>query len=110
MLPRRSLKAGALAAALLVTAALPLRSAEDKAEGAKKKPATVAHIRLAGGLEEGPAALDPIFGGDESFKAKLDRFQKAQDDKNVAALYVEVDGLHVGWAKVQELRAAIAAF
>src|SRR5262249_13242816 len=42
--------------------------------------------------------------------AKLDRFHKARDDKNVQALYVEVDGLHVGWAKVQELRAAIAAF
>ena len=52
----------ALVALLLV---LPARAedkpVEQKAEE-KKAPATLAHIRLSGSLDEGPVSDDPIFG------------------------------------------------
>jgi protease-4 len=74
------------------------------------KSATVAHIKLSGSPGEGPVA-DPLFGGGtETFKAKLDRIKKARDDKEVRALYLQIDGLGVGWGKVDELRRAIHNF
>jgi protease IV len=94
-----------LAALVLAAAARPIRAAEEK------PPPTVAHIRLAGGLEEGAKSDDPLFGSiTEHFKTKLDRIRKAKDDKEVKALYLELDGLGVGWGKVDELTRAIADF
>jgi protease-4 len=90
----------------LGSAALPLSSAEKTAG----KETKVAHIRLAGGLDEAPVSDDPIFGGGENFKAKIDRIKKAQADKNIEALFIHVDTLSIGWAKVDELRAALEAF
>jgi protease IV len=92
---------------VLGTAAVPPTAAEDKA-GPEKK---VAHIRLAGGLDEAPVVDDPLFGGhSENFKSKIDRIKKAQNDKSVQALLIHIDGLEIGWAKVDELRAALAEF
>ncbi len=94
---------------LLVVGAmtLPLSLAEEKPAAEK----TVAHIRLAGDLDEAPVAADPLFGGGgENFKAKLDRIHKARDDKSVHALIVHLDGLQIGWAKMEELRAALDQF
>ena len=110
MMRRRFLKALILALTALVAASLPLRSADEKATAAKKSVATVAHVRLAGDLEEGPIPLEPLFGGGVNFKSRLDRIKKAQADKNVQALYLEIEDLNIGWAKVEELRAAIADF
>jgi protease IV len=106
----RSLKIGAVALALFVAAGLPLWSAEEKTVSPKTSVASVAHIRLAGDFEEGPAALDPLFGSSENFKSRLDRIKKAGQDKNIQALYLELDGLNVGWAKIEDLGAAIASF
>jgi protease-4 len=110
MLLRRSVRALTLALASFVAASLPLWSAEKNGDASPMAKASVAHIRLAGALEEGPAALDPLFGSSENFKSRLDRITKAAGDKNIQALYLEVDGLRVGWAKVQELRGAIESF
>ena len=94
-----------LAALVLAAAALPARAAEEK------PIPTVAHIRLAGGLEEGAKSADPLFGSlTEHFKVKLDRIKKAKNDKDVKALYLELDGLSVGWAKVEELTHALRDF
>ena len=95
--------------ALLALAALPfttlrLRAADDAA------PA-VAHIKLSGDLDEAPVATDPLFGGGgENFKSKLDRIHKAAKDDAVKALYLEIDGLGIGWGKLDELERAIAEF
>jgi len=92
---------------VLGTAAVPPTSAEEKT-GPEKK---VAHIRLAGDLDEAPVADDPLFGGhSENFKSKIDRIKKAQNDKSVQALLIHIDGMEIGWAKVDELRAALAEF
>ena len=91
---------------VLGTAAVPPSSADDK--GPEKK---VAHIRLAGDLDEAPVVDDPLFGGhSENFKSKIDRIKKAQNDKSVQALLIHIDSVNIGWAKVDELRAALAEF
>ncbi len=85
--------------------AVAVRAAEDE-------PApTIAHIKLSGGLEEGTPAADPFFGSTtENFKAKIDRIKKARKDAAVKGLYLQLDGLHVGWGKIDELSQAIADF
>lgn len=76
-----------------------------------KKTAQVAHIKIGGNLEESPISADPLFSlASENFKSKIDRIRKAKNDKDVAALYLHIDPMSIGWAKVEELRAAIADF
>ena len=73
--------------------------------------ADVAHLRLAGDLDEAPVPEDPFFGrSGENFRAKLDRIRKARDAAPVKALYLQLDGLDVGWGKLDELRRAVADF
>ncbi len=72
--------------------------------------ATVAHLKLSGSLDETPVAVDPILGvAGENFKSKLDRLRKAQHDKSISAIYLHLDGLQIGWGKLDELTRAIAA-
>jgi protease IV len=91
----------------VVILAVPLQPA--RAAGDAK---TVAHIKLSGNPDETAPAEDPLFGSvmGETFMMKLDRIKKAKNDKAVAALYLELDGLDVGWAKLDELSKAIADF
>jgi protease-4 len=93
-----------LAGVAVLAAPLPGRAEDSKA-------VSVAHIRLAGSLDEAPVSLDPLLSGSsENFKSKLDRIRKARKDPNVRALYLEIDGLTVGWGKVDELSRAITDF
>jgi protease IV len=102
MLFRRSLF---LSSFVLLSAAVHLAAEEQRSV------ATLAHIKLSGTLEETPVAPDPLFGGGaENFRSKLDRIRKAKDDSSVQGLYLEIDGLGVGWGKLDELRHAIADF
>jgi protease-4 len=135
MLFRRYVWRGLLAVALASALVLPVPALEegaaksvekapdkaaDKKEGEKKgdekpapkKAATVAHIKLSGSLDEKAPSGDPLLGSalGENFKARIDRIHKARTDKDVQALFLEVDGLTVGWGKLDELSAAIAAF
>lgn len=71
---------------------------------------TVAHLKLSGSPGEGPSASDPLFGSSETFKTKLDRIRKAREDKDVGALWLQIDGLSIGWGKVNELQRALADF
>lgn len=91
-------------------AALILFTAATRAEEPVKS-ATVAHIKLSGAPSESASAGDSLFGGGgETFKIKLDRIKKARDDKDVRAIYFQLDELDVGWGKVDELRRAIRDF
>lgn len=84
--------------------------AQDKSKS-DKPGSQLAHIRLAGSMDEAPVAVDPLFGSSsENFKAKLDRIARASKDANVAGLYVQLDNLQLGWAKLEELRGALEAF
>jgi len=74
-----------------------------------EKTSTVAHIKLSGSMSESAPAAEPLFGGaTENFKAKLDRIKKARNDAAVQAIYFEIEGLGIGWCKVEELCDAIA--
>jgi protease-4 len=81
-----------------------IRAADDKPAAA-----VVAHIRLAGSLEEAPTPADPLFGGAlENFKAKLDRLRKARKDSAVKGIFLQIDEPGMGWGKLDELTKAIA--
>jgi protease-4 len=84
---------------------------EKKTETKKveKRTVSLAHIKLSGSLEEAPPSSDPLFGSlKEHFKSKLDRLEKARKDANVQAIYLQLDGLSIGWGKLDELSRAIA--
>jgi protease-4 len=105
MLVRRYLCLAAAAGALLAAFAVPLRAAEQRST------ATVAHIKLHGDLDEAPVSTEPLFGPPpENFKSKLDRIKKAKGDTNVDCLYLQLDGVAIGWGKLDELRHALADF
>lgn len=97
---RRFLPLAAVAAAFLfATPAL------HAAEAAASK---LAHIKLRGDLDETPVATDSLFGVmAENFKDKLDRIKKASQDKDIAALFLHIDGLEIGWGKLDELCRAV---
>jgi protease-4 len=102
----------AVAAIVILAAAGFVRADDDEAPSKKsnkdKPNAVVAHIRLSGDLDETPTAADPLFGNSsESFKTKLDRLNKAKTDANVKSVLVQLDGLQVGWGKIDELHRAI---
>ncbi len=72
----------------------------------------LAHIKLAGEFDEAPGAIDDPFspGPHENLKAKLQRIHKAQTDKSIGGLYLEIGDLSAGWAQLDELCQAITAF
>src|SRR6266571_4502751 len=84
-------------------------SGNTAVRGADQATATLAHIRLHGELDESPTAEDPLFGAaTENFQSKLDRIRKAEKDKSIDGLFLQLDGLEIGWGKLHELRGAIA--
>jgi protease-4 len=101
------------AAWIILTGAISLipaaTRADDKAD-AKKAPPGVAHIKLSGELDEAPVADSPFGASAENLKSKLDRIRKAANDKNIQALYLELDELSIGFGKLAELQRAIADF
>jgi len=91
--------------ALVALFAVPCQAAEET------PTPIIAHIRLAGALDEAPIPTDLPFGtGHENFKSKLDRIKKAQKDPAVQALYLQIDGAGIGWGKLDEMSKAIADF
>jgi protease IV len=104
MLNIRALMATVLTGMIFLLGTAPSHAAE-------KSSASVAHIKLSGGLDESPVANDPLFGATaENFKTKLERIKKAKDDSSVQGLYLEIDGLGIGYAKVDEICRAISDF
>jgi protease-4 len=105
LLRRDAVLLAGLVAALIV---LPGRADEPKVE---KKTVSLAHIKLSGSMGEAAPSNDPLLGSfSEHFQSKLDRIRKARKDANVQALYLQLDGLDIGWGKLDELSAAIADF
>jgi protease-4 len=101
-----------LALTLALVAPLSARAdaaADDKP--AAKKIVKVAHIKLSGEMVEKPPTVDPLLGSiGETLQDRLDRIKKAGADKEISALLLEINGLAIGWGKLNELSQAIAAF
>ena len=97
-----------LTVCVMVGLVSPLHADQDKADA--KKSLTVAHLKLTGSMPEKPPTVDPLLGQlGETFQTKLDRLKKARTDKEVQAVLLEIDGLTIGWGKLNELSQAIAA-
>jgi protease IV len=93
----------------------PATTKADKPKAEEKKPegnvARIAHIKLSGDLDETPAGGEALFGPPkENLKAKLDRIRKAAKDDKIAALYLEIGDLPVGFGKLHELQRAVKEF
>jgi protease-4 len=99
---------------LLTLAALSLLLGPALAEPAKKDKKVepkrlIAHIHLTGSLDENPPSSDPFTGSSsENFRLKLDRLHQAARDKEVQAVYLQIEDLSIGWGKLDELTRAIA--
>lgn len=103
-----------------LAAEMPAPEAKVQAEGEGKKEASkpdevkkeapqVAHIVLKGSLGEEPVPAEGLFGPPpENLRAKIDRIVKAARDPKVAALYIEIGPLDIGFGKLNELKRAIA--
>jgi protease-4 len=83
------------------------KGAKPAAHKAEKKTLVVA-MTLEGEYSEGPTAPG-VFGDVKPTLAKLvERLDAAAADKDVAAVWLKIDDLDIGRAKVYEIRGAIA--
>ncbi len=83
------------------------KGAKPAANKAEKKTLVVA-MTLEGEYSEGPTAPG-VFGDVKPTLAKLiERLDAAAADQNVAAVWLKIDNLDIGRAKVYEIRGAIA--
>jgi protease-4 len=97
-----------VALTLLCLVGLPLRAEETKKPSTS---ATIAHIKLSGNPGESAPSEDPLLGPlHNTFRGLLERIKKAQNDKEIKALLLQIDGLGVGWGKLEELTRAIHDF
>src|SRR5271166_7016045 len=99
---------------VLLLIACPLLAADDRKEKEKDKDnGVIAHIKLAGDLDESPPQ-ESIFGAEsENLRMKLDRIKKAKKDAHVQALLVQIEGLEFGlfsFGKIDEVRRALLDF
>lgn len=88
----------------------PAKSDKEKEKDKDAAMPQVAHVRLAGGLDEAPVGDSPFGTTSENLAAKLDRIRKAAKDDRVKALYLDISGLSVGFGKLHELRVAVGEF
>ena len=79
-----------------------------KAEEAKRKSAaTVAHIRLSGGLPDGVGQGGLLADVAPHLHRMVERIDKAAQDARVKAVVLQIDGAALGRARADEIRAAI---
>ena len=68
-----------------------------------------AEIRLRGGYPE-TSQMPGLFGDlTESLPTIIDRLQQASRDKSIKGVLLHIDGVSIGWAKLNELQVAIKA-
>ncbi len=74
-----------------------------------KQDKVIAHFRLSGPIREAPSELFFSIGPDRprALRELVERFNKARGDESVVAVMITVDQPSMGWAQMQELRAAI---
>src|SRR5262245_59797861 len=100
-----------LAAVIVLSVAALLRADtadSKKTEGDEKlSPFGVAHIEIKGSYPDAPQPPG-IFGEvSEGLSAAIARLDRAAGDDNIAAVVLHIDGPHLGWAKLNDLRQAI---
>ena len=113
---RRLSWALALLACAYLSVPVPALDTNDTKDKDKKETAqdVIAHFHLKGGLEDlaGSAGGNPLLGNiaGDTLPVTLERIQKAKKDKNVKALYLQIESLGISWGRVSELRGALKDF
>ncbi|HYW80629.1 MAG TPA: S49 family peptidase, partial [Thermoguttaceae bacterium] len=74
------------------------------------KKVDVVQIRLRGGYPEGPTSMDLFGEMQASLAATIQKIDQAAEDDEVAALWLDIEGVSTGRGKIHELRSAIARF
>lgn len=83
---------------------------EQAKQPARQKQATVVRMAIRGALPEGPE-LPGLFGEvQQDLRGLIGRIDKASQDDDVAALWLEIRNPTLGRGKLNELRSAIARF
>src|SRR5436305_7461324 len=72
------------------------------------KKLTVAHIELKGSYSEGADGVSLFSEVVETLGDALQRLKKAANDDSLEAVILHIDGPHIGWAKLNELRTAVS--
>ena len=96
-----------LATASAVSAQAPGGLPVTPAKEASKK-LTIAHIELKGGYSEANEGGSLFSDVVETLSDVLQRLKKAANDDSLDAVILHIDGPHIGWAKLNELRTGIA--
>lgn len=81
----------------------------DATAAVKPKKHNYAHIQLKGSLPEGTQPPGLFGEVTETLASVLQRLKRVEDDQKIDGLVLHLDGPQLGWAKVNELRTAIAA-
>ena len=84
--------------------------AKEVAPPAKEtaKKLNVAHIEIKGSYSEGVGGSGLFSEVVETLGDVLQRLKKAASDESLDAVVIHIEGPHVGWAKLNELRTGIA--
>lgn len=98
-------RTGALVFGLLVGSIGAAFAQDEKPE---PKKLTYAHIELKGSFPEGPSSPGLFSEMVETLDEILARLKKAADDDKLAGVVLHIDDPSVGYAKVNELRHAVA--
>lgn len=95
---------------MMAACVLPARAEDDKEkdDAPARKKISYAHIELKGSLPEGTAAVGLFGEVIENLDSALSRLKKASEEEKIAGVILHLDGPTIGWAKVHELRTAIA--
>jgi len=91
-------------------AAKPVKDKAEPKAAPKPKQATVARMTLGGDYPEGPSAPGLFAEILPSLRRTIGRIDAAAKDDDVDALWLRIEPLSMGRAKIHELRAAIARF
>ncbi len=94
--------------ALAIGSAFAQEETKEKDDAPPRKKLSYAHIELKGSLPEGPTAIGLFGDVIENLDSALARLKKASEDEKLTGVIIHLDNPTVGWAKVHELRTAIA--
>lgn len=83
-------------------------AADNPAGKDAQKKLTVAHIELKGTYSEAPGGVGLFSEVVETLADVLQRLKKAANDDSLDAVILHIDSPHIGWAKLNELRMAVA--
>jgi len=79
-----------------------------KKAATRKKTPTVVRLRLTGSYPEAPESPSPFGSRTHSLNDLLKKFEQLAEDKNVAAVVLEIETAGLGGGKINEIREAIA--